>query len=84
MLVPICCMFFVSQKIHIKRSPNAIKFNGDFLEYICFFGARINARGPWAWRHPPRDMPGELVPSLEVDWRYPSGAKEIILGNIVM
>ena len=23
--VPVCCMFFVSQNIHTKRSPNAIK-----------------------------------------------------------
>ena len=29
--VPVCCMFFVSQKIHIKRSPNAMKLYGDFL-----------------------------------------------------
>ena len=29
--VPVCCMFFVSQKIHIKRSPNGIKTDGDFF-----------------------------------------------------
>ena len=31
-LVPVCCMFFVSQNIHIKQSPNAIKIYEDF----CF------------------------------------------------
>ena len=27
--VPVCCMFLVSQNIHIKRSPNGIKTDGD-------------------------------------------------------
>ena len=31
-LVPVCCMFYVSQKTHIKRSPNVIKTDG---EYFC-------------------------------------------------
>ena len=49
--VLVCCMFYVSQKIHIKWSPNGIKTNGDFfLEYLWFLGRRINAmrcpRGP--------------------------------------
>ena len=49
--VPICCMFFVSQNIHIKRSPNGIKTDGDFfLEYMWILGSGINAgrcpRGP--------------------------------------
>ena len=35
--VPVCCMFFVSQKIHIKRSPNAIKFHGELFWNICDF-----------------------------------------------
>ena len=30
-------MFFVSQKIHIKRSPNAIKIYGDLLWNLCDF-----------------------------------------------
>ena len=29
--VPVCCMFFVSQKIHIKRSPNGIKTDGEYF-----------------------------------------------------
>ena len=44
--VPVCCMFFVSQKIHIKRSPNGIKTNSDFLEYMWILGSGINARMP--------------------------------------
>ena len=35
--VPVCCMFFVSQKIHIKRSPNAIKFYEELFWNICGF-----------------------------------------------
>ena len=35
--VPVFCMFFVSQKIHIKRSPNAIKFHGELFWNICDF-----------------------------------------------
>ena len=29
--VPVCCMFFVSQNIHIKRSPNGIKTDGAYF-----------------------------------------------------
>ena len=47
--IPICCMFFVSQKIHIKRSPNGIKTNGDFFWNISDFwekeSTRDDARG---------------------------------------
>ena len=35
--VPVLCMFFVSQSIHIKRSPNAIKFHGELFWTICEF-----------------------------------------------
>ena len=30
-------VFFVSQSIHIKRSPNAIKFHGELFWNICDF-----------------------------------------------
>jgi hypothetical protein len=30
-------MFFVSQNIHIKQSPNAIKIYGDLFWNICDF-----------------------------------------------
>ena len=29
MSVPVCCMFLVSQNMHIKRSPNGVKTDGD-------------------------------------------------------
>ena len=29
--VPVCCMFLVSQNIHIKRSPNGIKTDGAYF-----------------------------------------------------
>ena len=47
--VPVCCMFFVSQNIHIKRSPNGIKTDGDFFWNIYDFweekSTRDDARG---------------------------------------
>ena len=49
MPVPVCCMFFVSQNIHIKRSPNGIKNDGDFFWNIYDFweetSTRDDARG---------------------------------------
>ena len=38
--VPVCCMFFVSQNIHIKRSPNGIKTDGDFFGIYVIFGKK--------------------------------------------
>ena len=38
--IPVCCMFFVLQKIHIKRSPNGIKTNGDFFGIYVIFGKK--------------------------------------------
>ena len=29
--VPVCCMFLVSQNIHIKRNPNGIKTDGEYF-----------------------------------------------------
>ena len=47
--VPICCMFFVSQKIHTKWSPNGIKTDGDFYwntyEFWEVESMRDDARG---------------------------------------
>src|SRR3989337_2758980 len=37
--VLVFCLFFVSQKIHIKRSPNAIKIYGELFWNICDFWA---------------------------------------------
>ena len=35
--VPVCCMFFVSQKTHTKQSPNGIKTDGDLFWNIYEF-----------------------------------------------
>ena len=47
--VPVCCMFFVSQKPHIKLSPNGIKMDGELFWNICDFwevkSTRDGARG---------------------------------------
>ena len=38
--VPVCCMFYVSQNTHIKRSPNGIKTDGDFFGIYMIFGKK--------------------------------------------
>src|SRR3954463_1760677 len=47
--VPVCCMFFVSQKTHNKRSPNGIKTDEDLFWNIYEFweveSSRDDARG---------------------------------------
>ena len=49
MPVPVYCMFYVSQKPHIKRSPNGIKTDGEYFWNICDFweeeSTRDGARG---------------------------------------
>ena len=40
MPVFVCCMFFVSQNIHIKRSPNRTKTDGDFFGIYMIFGKK--------------------------------------------
>src|SRR4051812_20225494 len=35
MPVPVCCMFYVSHKPHIKRSPNGLKADGEYFWNIC-------------------------------------------------
>ena len=42
--VPICCMCYVSQKTHIKRSPNGIKTDGDFFFGIYEIFGKKNPR----------------------------------------
>ena len=48
-LVPVCCMFYVSQKTNIKRNPNRIKMDGELFWNICDFwevkSTRDGARG---------------------------------------
>ena len=47
--VPVCCMFYVSQKPHIKRSPNRIKMDEEYFWNIYDFweekSTRDDARG---------------------------------------
>ena len=38
--VPVCCMFYVSQKIHIKRSPIGIKTDRVFFGIFVNFGKK--------------------------------------------
>ena len=33
--VPVCCMFYVSQKTNIKQNPNGIKMDGELFWNIC-------------------------------------------------
>ena len=56
--VLVCCMFFVSQKIHIKRSPNVIKTYEDFFRIYVIFGKNNQCKtmpeGPTSHRGAPR------------------------------
>ena len=69
--VPVCCMFFVSQNIHIKWSPNGIKLMEIFLEYIWFLGRKIHARRCPRWprgrraRLPPQACPWPSCPPVK-------------------
>jgi hypothetical protein len=47
--VLVFCMFFVSQNIHIKRSPNAVKIYGELFWNICdFWDLESTQMGPTA------------------------------------
>ena len=74
--VPVCCMFFVSQKIHIKRSPNGIKTDGDFFWNICEFweveSMQDNARGGHDGEGAPQWVRRTLGPrGHSVSWLVP-------------
>ena len=67
--VPVCCMFFVSQKPNNKRSPNGIKMDGELFWNICdFLGGRINAKQCPGW---PRDRGRALPPGCVLGSRGP-------------
>ena len=51
--VPVCCMFFVSQNIHTKQSPNVIKTYGDFFWNIYDFWEEESTRGDARSAHKP-------------------------------
>ena len=67
MPVPVCCMFYVSQKTNIKRNPNGIKTDGELFWNIWDFpeeeSTRSGARGgPEIGGTPtPLGAPGTLV-----------------------
>ena len=42
--VPVCCMFYVSQKTNIKRSPNGIKMDGELFWNIWDFSEEESMR----------------------------------------
>ena len=44
MPVPVCCMFYVSQKPHIKRNPNGIKMDGELFWNIWDFPEEESTR----------------------------------------
>ena len=81
--VPVCCMFFVSQSIHIKRSPNAMKFYGELFWNICDFwevessqtGAHSHHKTPRPARQPKRVW---VVPFSNVGRSSTSGARKLI------
>src|SRR3990170_1864825 len=82
--VPIFCMFFVLQKIHIKRSPNAIKIYGELFWNICdFWDLESTQTGPPAPHKTPGCAQGPgapwwVVPSSDVGRVSTSGARKLI------
>ena len=42
--VPVCCMFYVSQKTNIKRNPNGIKTDGELFWNIWDFPEEESTR----------------------------------------
>ena len=42
--VPVCCMFYVLQKTHIKWSPNGIKTDAEYFWNIYDFFGKKNKR----------------------------------------
>ena len=76
MSVPVCCMFYVSQKPNIKWSPNGIKTDGELFWNICDFweeeSTRDDARGGhetgahghsrWVRPHPRGPLVRRLMP----------------------
>ena len=52
-------MFFVSQNIHIKQSPNGIKTDGDFFWNIYDFWEEESTRDDARGAHEVGARPGE-------------------------
>ena len=65
-LVPVCCMFFVSQKPNIKLSPNGIKMDGELFWNICDFW---ELESPQTEAHTTHKTPGRDL-----------GARRVVVG----
>ena len=88
--IPVFCMFFVSQNIHIKQSPNAIKFTENYFGIYVIFGSWNHRK--WRPTHPTRHQgapqaPGTwwwAVPTTYVGWSSTSGARKLISEKIML
>ena len=79
--VPVCCMFFVSQKTHTKRSPNGVKTDGDLFWNIYEFwevessrdgtrgGHEVGGRAPDPRGHPVRRLMLFFCRKKAIFWR---------------
>ena len=85
---PFCCMFYVSQNIHIKRNPNGIKMDGAYFWNIWKIpeekSTRDGARGgneaggaPQGGRRAP-DPRGHPVRRLEPFFRHKKANFQIV------
>ena len=59
--VPICCMFYVSQKRHIKRNPNGIKTDGEYFWNIWRIWEEESTRDGARGGHEAGGAPAPLV-----------------------
>ena len=86
MPVPVCCLFFVSQDIHIKRSPNTIKLYRDFFGiYVNFckkYQRKTMLKGPTTHQVTPGDARRALMGCWHLIRRGlpSSAARKIIYG----
>jgi hypothetical protein len=82
--VPVFCPIFDSQKIHIKRSPNAIKIYRDFFGIYVIFGNWNQRKRRLTLPTTHQDTSGGpgarwwVVASSNVNWSYTSGARKLI------
>ena len=58
--VPVCCKFYVSQKPHIKQSPNGIKMDGDYFRNIRRIWEEKSTRDDAQGRHEAGGAPHPL------------------------
>ena len=80
-LVPVCCMFYVSQKPNIKRNPNGIKTDGELFWNILDFSEEESTRNSVRGGHetgghalPPWARPG-------LSWATPKAVDALLLSQ---